>query len=272
MKKLLTLLFVFLTSSLASAAVEGAPKPYHMGMQPAGSSVQQQIIDLHDFLLVICVVICVFVLGLMLYICTRYSEKRNPKPATFSHNTPIEIIWTVVPCFVVALILWKSWNFYYEAEDTSNADMTLKVVGYQWYWGYEYPDHGNIEFEARMVPDNELTDKSLRLLDTDEKVVLPVGKKIRILMTAADVIHSWYVPALGIKKDAVPGRTNETWVLIDKPGEYYGVCAEICGVEHGFMPIAIKAVPEAEFNTWVAAKKAQSSLKQDTKQQLAINN
>jgi cytochrome c oxidase subunit 2 len=164
----------------------------------------------------------------------------------------LEIVWTTVPVLILVAIAVPSLRLLYFEEITPEADLTIKAIGHQWYWSYEYPDNGGFTFDANMVPDEDLTDDQLRLLTTDNEVVLPVGKVVRVLVTSEDVIHSWAMPPMGVKMDAVPGRINEVWLEIEEPGTYYGQCSELCGVLHGFMPIMVRGVEESEFNAWVA--------------------
>nr|WP_206374308.1 cytochrome c oxidase subunit II [Sneathiella chinensis] len=212
--------------------------------------------DFHQLLLVIITAITVLVLVLLVYVVVRFNRKANPNPSKTSHNTLIEIIWTVVPVLILVVIAIPSFNLLYFGDRVEKADMTLKAIGYQWYWGYEYMDEDGLAFEAVMLEDNELKEGQPRLLATDNTVVVPVDTNIRLLITAEDVIHSWAMPALGVKMDAVPGRLNETWMRVEKEGMYYGQCSELCGARHGFMPIAVKAVSKEEYAKWlVEAKK-----------------
>ncbi|MCP5362223.1 MAG: cytochrome c oxidase subunit II [Hyphomicrobiales bacterium] len=196
--------------------------------------------------------VSIFVLVLLVVVCLRFNEKANPKPSKNAHNTLLEIVWTTIPVLILLTIFINSYRIIREASDIPEPEMTLKVVGYQWYWGYQYPDNGNFSYDSYMLQEADLPEGGKRLLEVDNEVVLPVDTTIRVQIAAADVIHAWAVPALGIKTDAVPGRLNETWVRIDKPGVYYGQCSELCGTNHGFMPVVIHAVSKEEFNTWVA--------------------
>jgi len=237
----------------AAMAVE--PRNWELGLQPPGSPTAQWIHNFHNGLLVVITVITIFVLALLLYASWRFREKRNPTPSTTTHNTLVEILWTVIPIMILIGIAIPSFRLLYFADRTTDADMTLKIIGNQWYWTYEYPDNGNFTFDANLVADKDLKPGQKRLMTTDNPVVLPVGKKIRLLMTAKDVLHSWGVSPLGVKLDNVPGRTNETWTEIEKPGTYYGFCSELCGAGHAYMPIMIKAVSPADFDKWVALAK-----------------
>lgn len=237
-------------------AVTGQPYPWQMGFQAAASPVKHRVDQFHDMLLVIITAIALFVTVLLAYVVVRYRAKANPTPSKTSHNTLIEIIWTAVPVLILVVIAVPSLSLLYYMERVPEAEMTIKVTGKQWYWEYEYPDQKGIAITAVMVEDKDLKPGQPRLLATDNNLVLPIDTNIRIQTTAADVIHSWAVPALGVKKDAVPGRLNETWLRIEKEGMYYGQCSEICGERHGFMPIAIEAVSKERFAEWVQQKVA----------------
>lgn len=262
MTRYITSLLVFCFMMMAGAAFAGgAPEPWQLGLQEAASPSAEKIGAFHDFMLYIISGITVFVLVLLVYVVLRFNKKANPNPEKFSHNVLIEVIWTVIPVVILIVIVIPSFKLLYFNDRTMEPEMTLKVTGYQWYWGYEYPDQDGISFLSYMIPDDEIdTSKGeQRLLSTDTKVVLPVDTNIQILVTAADVLHSWAVPALGLKTDAVPGRLNETWVRITKPGVYYGQCSELCGKDHAFMPIEIHAVTKEEFESWVAQAKEEFS-------------
>ncbi len=241
---------------IAGPAFAQQPEPWQLGFQDAHSPIMEQMDTFHDFLLWMCFAISIFVLALLLYAIVRFRESANPNPSKVTHNTLIEVLWTVIPVVILFVIGFFSLPLLYATDDTADADLTVKVIGRQWYWSYEYPDHGDFTFDAFMVEEEDLKPGQPRLLATDENLVLPVGKKIRVLVTASDVLHAFAMPALGSKVDAVPGRTNETWFLIDEPGMYYGQCSELCGTGHAYMPIAIEAVSEAEFQAWVTKAQA----------------
>jgi len=247
----LAALAAFLLTILGGAALAGEPHPWQIGFQEAGSPTMVHITQFHALLLWVISAISLFVLVLLVWVIYRYRESKNPTPSRTTHNTLVEMVWTVVPVIILVLVFIPSYRLLVFVDKVADADMTLKVIGHQWYWSYEYPDNGNFTFDALLVPKEDLEDTSKRLMETDNRVVLPVGKKIRLLLTSEDVLHSWGVPSLGIKLDTVPGRLNETWVEISKEGMYYGFCSELCGVNHSFMPIAIQAVSEADFNAWV---------------------
>jgi len=252
-------LAALLASGVAMAA-EGGAEPWQFGFQEAVTPVAQQIHDFHDLLLVIIVLITLFVLGLLLYVMVRFRESANPTPSKTTHNTLVEIVWTVVPVLILVVIAIPSFKLLYFMDRAEDPDMTLKVTANQWYWEYEYPDHtadgDPIDFAALLKPDQEIGPGEARLLETDNRVVVPVDTTIRVLITSNDVIHSWAVPAFGSKTDAVPGRLNETWFKAEKEGVYYGMCSELCGKDHGFMPIAIEVVSKQAFETWTGQQLA----------------
>jgi cytochrome c oxidase subunit II len=253
MRKNMWYMVVGLLGIPLSSAWANAPKPWQIGFQEAASPIMERFHDLHTILLFIIIAISLFVIVLLIYTCVRFRASRNPIPSKTAHHTLLEIIWTVVPLGIVASIAVPSFQTLYFANKIPEAEMTLKVVGYQWYWGYEYPDHHHIAFDSYIIPDKEIKAGQLRLLEVDNRVVLPVDTVVRVLVTAGDVMHSWAIPSLGIKTDAVPGRVNETWLSIHKPGVYYGQCSELCGINHAFMPIAIEAVTKEAFVAWVQA-------------------
>lgn len=242
------------------AAVEGAPRPWEWNFQPPHSQLAAKLYGFHNFLLVINVAICGIVVVLLAFVLWRFSASRNPTPSRTSHNTVLEVVWTVVPVFVLAAIALPSFALLAELKSAPQAGVTIKVTGHQWYWDFAYPDLGGFQFSSMRLQDPRLGDHSdLRLLMTDELVVLPVDTVVRIEITSADVIHGFTIPSLGIKRDAVPGRLNETWVKIDREGTYYGQCSVLCGQDHAFMPIAIKAVSKREFDRWVKTTRARFS-------------
>ena len=245
----------FLAFVRASAALAQAPRNWQMGMQAPHSPVKERIASLHDGVLIIITLITLLVAGLLVVVLTRFNRRRNPTPSRTSHNTVIEVLWTVVPVLILVGIAIPSFRLVYYADRTPNADITIKVTGHQWYWEYNYPDSGNINFSSYIVPDDQLKPGQRRLLEVDNQLVLPAGKNIRILTTSADVIHSFFVPSLGVQRYAIPGRTIETWVRIDLPGTYYGQCNQICGTNHDAMPIAIHAVAPEDFNSWLQQAK-----------------
>jgi cytochrome c oxidase subunit II len=248
------LIGVVLGSGEAGAA---QPEPWQLGFQPAASPVMEQLEALHDLLLWIITLISLFVLALLAYVCVRYRVSSNVSPSRRTHHTLLEIAWTALPVLILVVIAIPSFKLLYYMDRVQEPEMTIKAVGHQWYWSYEYPDDGNFAFDAYMVADQDLQDGQPRLLTTDNAVVLPVGTNIRVLITATDVLHSWAVPAFGVKTDAVPGRINETWVRIEEPGMYYGQCSELCGDFHGFMPIMVRALGKEEFEAWTQLAREQ---------------
>ena len=234
------------------AAFAIGPQPWEMGMQPAGNEIKRRIIELHDLVLVIITLTTIFVGALLVIVCVRFNAKRNPVPSKLSHHTGLEIAWTVIPILLLVIISIPSFRLIYYQDRTPNPDLTIKVIGHQWYWEYGYPDNGNFSIESRYIHDEDLKPGQLRLLDVDNQMVVPVGKNIRILTSSPEVIHSFFVPSLGVQRYAIPGRTIETWFSVDKPGVYYGECNQICGADHSKMPIAVHAVTEAEYKAWVA--------------------
>jgi cytochrome c oxidase subunit 2 len=250
--RLVAAFIVVLVGLGAATAMADAPHNWALGFQPAASPVQHDIEQLHDLVLVIITAITVFVAALLLWVGYRFSAKKNAVPSQTSHNTVLEVAWTLVPVLILVVIAIPSFRLVYYEDRAQTADMTIKVTGHQWYWEYTYPDNENVNFSSRMVPENE---SKLRQLDVDEALVLPVGKNIRILTTSADVIHSFYIPSIGVQRYAIPGRTIETWVRVDRPGMYYGQCNQVCGTNHSSMPIGLRALPEAEFTAWVAQAK-----------------
>lgn len=242
---------------LAWADTVEQPLPWQLGMQPAASPVREHIDALHNELLVIITLITLFVVGLLAYVMFRFNAKRHPVPSKMTHNAVIEVLWTVIPVLILVTIAVPSFKLMFYMDHAQHADMTLKVTGHQWYWSYEYPDQGGLAFDSNMMPEDQaVKDGKPRLLEVDNPVVLPVGAVVRILVTGTDVIHSWFVPSMGVQEYAIVGRLNESWLSIDHAGTYYGQCNQICGVNHPFMPIEIKGVSKDDFAKWlVEAKK-----------------
>ncbi|MDA0368518.1 MAG: cytochrome c oxidase subunit II [Proteobacteria bacterium] len=239
----------------AAQGFEGGSTPWQMGLREAASPTMSRIDGFHDFLLVIITVITLIVTALMAYIMIRFRASKNPNPSHNTHNTLLEVLWTVVPIIILVVIAVPSFRLLYFVDRTAEAEMTLKTIGNQWFWSYEYPDHDNLTFDAVFVEDADLEEGQVRLLTTDVDLVLPVDTNIRILTTATDVIHAFALPNLGLKLDAVPGRINETWVRIEREGVYYGMCSELCGSGHGFMPIMLRALSKADYAKWVEEAK-----------------
>lgn len=252
------LAFTLLYAWPASAAgVVDGPIPWALGMQPAHSPVDQRIHSLNDLVLWIIIPITALVAALLAWVLYRYNAKRNPVPSRTTHNTLLEVIWTAIPVLILVVMAIPSFRLVYYEDRTLDPAMTLKVTGHQWYWEYTYPDQGNIDFNSTFVPTAQLKPGQLRLLTVDNDLVLPVGENIRILTTSSDVIHSFFIPSLGVQRYAIPGRVIETWVRIDKPGTYYGECNQICGINHSRMPIVVHAMSKADFAAWLKHAKTE---------------
>lgn len=257
-------LWNLLLSANAWAQSTSGPSPWQMGFQTPVTPVMERVQDLHQMLLVVISCVTLFVLLLLGYVVIRFHKKRNPIPSQTTHNALLEVVWTVIPVVILIVIGIPSLKLLYFMDKTANAELTIKVVGHQWYWTYEYPDH-HIAFDSLMIDPKELTAGQKRLLEVDRRVLVPVHTPVRLLLTSDDVIHSWAVPALGVKKDTVPGRLNETWFQITQRGVYYGQCSEICGVNHGFMPIVVEAVSQEEFLQWLAKNKKHARFSYETR-------
>lgn len=230
------------------------PRPWQMYYQEPVTPVMEHLYDFHHTLLIIEGIIVLLVAALLIFVIYRFRASRNPAPSHMAHNTLLEMIWTAVPVLVLVFIAFPSFKILYMMDVTPKAELTIKATGNQWYWTYEYPDH-NIHFDSNMVAEAQLKQDQLRLLEVDNRVFVPINTNIRIITTSSDVVHSWAVPAFGVKRDSVPGRLNETWFNVRKEGVYYGQCSELCGVKHGFMPIVVEAVSKAKFSEWLASKK-----------------
>ena len=232
-----------------------SPVNWQLGFQKPVSPIMQDIQDLHSFILYIITGIVAVVFGLIVYVTLRYNAKSNITPKKFSNNVAIEIIWTIIPVIILVVIAIPSFQVLKKAEVIPHCDITIKIVGHQWYWHYSYPDNGEFGFDSYMIADEDLKPGDLRLFAVDNRLVIPENTNIRFLITGADVIHSFAIPAFGIKTDAIPGRTNETWVRATEKGVYYGQCSELCGANHGFMPIAVQVVSKKEFVEWLEKTK-----------------
>ncbi len=250
-------LFGLADAAWAEGGVVGIARDWQLGLQAAASPVMEKVHDFHNLLLVIIISIVVLVLALLGFIIIRFNAKRNPVASKTAHNTTLEVIWTAVPIMILVIIAIPSMKLLFFSAKAADPEMTLKVIGHQWYWSYNYPDHGDFSFDSIPIPDDsiDVTKGQARLLSVDNPVVLPVDTTVQVLVSSDDVIHNWAVPAFGLKKDATPGRINETWVRIDKEGVYYGQCSELCGVNHYFMPIEIRAVSKEAFAAWVEEAK-----------------
>jgi cytochrome c oxidase subunit II len=246
------------SASLAFAA-GGEPEPWQIGMQEAATPVMADIVSFHDFLLWVTAAIAGFVLVLLLVIIVRFNARANPTPSRATHNTILEVMWTIVPVVILATIAVPSFRLLFVQLDVPKPDLTVKVTGKQWFWSYAYPDNGNFEFDSLMVADKDLKPGEPRLLAVNNEMVVPVNKVVHVLVTGADVIHSFMVPSFGIRIDAVPGRINDTWFKATTEGVFYGECSELCGSNHSYMPIAVHVVSQADFDAWAAKAKQQFS-------------
>jgi len=244
--------FVFsLLFILPSSVIANEPVDWQLGFQKSASKSMSDIVWFHDYMLLpIITAITVFVLFLLAYACIRFRASKNPVASTTSHNTTIEVIWTLVPCLILIVMAVPSFKVLYSQDEIPKADVTIKAIGYQWYWGYEYPDE-NIVFDSYMIDDKDLKEGQPRLLAVDNEVVIPVNKVVKVMITANDVLHAWALPSFGVKRDAVPGRINETWFKADRTGTFYGQCSELCGIKHAFMPITVNVVSEEDYNNWL---------------------
>ena len=243
-----------------SVAVAAQPEPWQMGLQDPAGSIAQKATDLHNLLLIIISLISVFVLALLVYVGWRFRRDANPTPSKTTHNTTIEILWTVVPVLILVVIAVPSFRLLYYMDETKNAEMIIKVTGNQWHWNYEYMDE-QIAFDSYMLSDDELQPGQPRLLSVDNPLVVPANTKIKMLVTANDVMHSFFVPSLAVQTYALIGRVNEVWIDVPEGQKtYYGQCNQICGVNHSFMPIVVKAMAKDEYQAWLA----------DAKQEFAI--
>ena len=259
MKSILSVFFIFISFKLYGKQATD----WQLSFQNPATDLMGSVVGLHNVILIVMSLITVFVLFLLFYVSFRFSAKRNPIPSTTTHNTVVEVLWTAIPIVILVVLAIPSFKLLYQQEKSENYDMTVKVIGHQWYWEYEYPDHGDFYFESYMVQEQDLEEGDLRLLTVDNPLVIPANKNIQILITAGDVLHSWAVPSMGLKTDAVPGRLNETWVNVKEPGIYRGQCSEICGSGHGFMPVVVKVLPEREFMAWANEAKNNYAINED---------
>jgi cytochrome c oxidase subunit II len=247
------------TGTVALADV-GQPSPWALGLQQAASPVMADITWFHDILLWIITAIVLFVLILLVTVMIRFNARSNPTPSRTTHNAVIEVLWTIVPVIILVMIAVPSFRLLFVELDNPKPDITVKATGKQWYWSYNYPDNGDFEFDSLIVEDKDLKPGQPRLLTVDNEMVVPVNKVVHVLVTGADVIHSFAVPSFGIKIDAVPGRLNDTWFKATSEGLYHGQCSELCGKDHAFMPITVRVVNDTAFAAWVAAEKKNAGL------------
>lgn len=258
-------MFVALAGPVLAAM--GQPSPGQIGLQLPATQVAAEINKFHDFVNIIIIAITIFVMLLMIYVMVRFNEKSNPTPSKTTHNTTIEVAWTVIPIAILVMIAIPSFKLLNLQYAYPKPDLTIKATGYQWYWSHEYPDHGGFAIDSIMLQDDDrqaLIKRGIpapRNLAVDNEIVVPVNKVVHMLVTAGDVIHNWTIPSFGSKLDAVPGRVSATWFKVEKEGIFYGQCSELCGKDHAFMPIAVRVVKEEVFNEWAAALKAKDKKK-----------
>lgn len=243
----------------AALALDGQPAPWQLGFQPAASPIMEQTNNFHNLLLVIITVITLFVLFLLLWVIIRFNEKANPVPSKTSHHTMLEVAWTILPVVILVVIAVPSFRLLYAQYEFPKPDLIIKAIGHQWYWSYEYPQHGSLKFDSIMIEDKDLKPGQPRLLSVDREIYVPVNKVVEVLVTADDVLHNWAVPAFGCKIDAVPGKITRTWFKATRTGVFYGQCSELCGTRHAFMPIAVRVVSDAEFDAWLKGAKTASA-------------
>jgi cytochrome c oxidase subunit 2 len=243
--------------AMPAALADGVPKPWEIGMQPGATPVSDDLESFFHEVTIVTTLIAIFVVALLAYVCLRYNARRHPVPSTTTHNTLLEIVWTAVPVLILVAIAIPSFKliFYMGEAQAQNPTMSLNVTAHQWYWTYAYPKQGNLTFDSNVIPDDKLKPGQPRLLSVDNRAVVPIDTTIRIFIRSTDVIHSFYVPSLGVQEYAMPGHVNEAWMRIEKPGVYRGQCNQLCGVNHAFMPIVVQAVSKADFAKWVQQAK-----------------
>ena len=246
---------ILLASAGAAFAGLGQPTPWQLGLQDAASPVMEEIASFHNYVLWIVTAITIFVLALLVIIIVRFNARANPTPSRTTHNTLLEVMWTIVPVVILVAIAIPSFRLLFTELDVPAVDLTIKATGKQWYWSYAYPDNGNFEFDSLIVADKDLKADQLRLLTVDNEMVVPVNKVVHVLVTGADVIHSFAVPSFGIKIDAVPGRINDTWFKATIQGTFHGQCSELCGKNHAFMPITVRVTDDKDFAAWAVQAK-----------------
>jgi len=276
LNKILCAVTAFLFTSLlggAAALANGIfyAEPEQLGFMEPATQVMRDIISFHNGLLYMCVGVTLFVMILMGYIFIKFNAKANPTPTTTTHHTGLEIAWTTLPIIILLVIAIPSFKLLYLEDVIPESDLTVKAIGNQWYWTYEYPDNGDFSFDAIMLNEEEGKDAKLpRLLGTDNHIVVPVNKTVRMIITATDVIHAWAMPAFGVKIDAIPGKLNETWFKAEREGIYYGQCSELCGKDHGFMPIMVEVVSQEKYEAWIKmAREEYAQIKTDNLTQVA---
>ena len=262
--------YIFLSILISQNAFANQPVEWQLGFQKAASESMREIVAFHDKLLLpIIIAISVFVLFLMLYACVRFRASANPNPSKRTHNVTVEVLWTLIPCLILIVMAVPSFKILYKQDTIPKADLTIKAIGYQWYWGYEYPDE-NLIFESYMIEEKDLKANQPRLLTVDNEGLVPVDKVVKDLITANDVLHAWALPSFGVKRDAVPGRINETWFKAEKVGTYYGQCSELCGIKHAFMPITVKVVSEEEYQEWLSEARVKFAKEETVNDKLKV--
>lgn len=255
---LMTISLLLGSQTLFAAAIE----PWGMDLPPAATEVMEEIIKFHDFLLIVITITTVFVFLLLLYCIFRFNERVNPEASRVSHNTSLEIIWTVIPILILVIITIPSFNLLQKQESQPKADIVIKAIGHQWYWEYEYVD-SQFSFDSNLVAEKDLKKGQVRLLSVDNPLVVPVNKTVRVIITAFDVLHSFTVPSFGFKKDAVPGRLNETWFKVKRKGTFFGQCSELCGQRHAYMPIEVRVVSQGEYQKWLRTAKRKFAINEN---------
>ncbi len=259
-----SLIYVVISLLIFANSYADQPKDWQLGFQDSASKGMETIVWFHDYMLLpVITAIMVFVLFLILYVCIKFRASKNKIASTTSHNATVEVLWTLIPCLILIVLAVPSFKLLYEQDTIPKVDVTIKAVGYQWYWGYEYPDE-KIGFDSYMIEEKDLKPNQPRLLTVDNEIYVPVNKVVRVMITANDVLHAWALPSFGVKRDAVPGRINETWFKAEKTGTYYGQCSELCGIKHAFMPITVNVVTEEEYNKWLKEAKQKFALEDST--------
>jgi cytochrome c oxidase subunit 2 len=260
----------------AGTALADKPHDWQFGMQTPATPITQRIYAFHNELLIIIFAIALFVVGLLIYVMVRFNARRNPVPTRTTHNTVIELLWTVIPVLILVTIAIPSFKLMYYMDRVPDSKMTVKITGHQWYWEYDYPDNGNIDFNSNLIADKDLKPGQQRLLEVDNPLVIPVDTTIRVQVAGSDVIHSWFVPSFGVQEYAIIGRLNEAWMRVNNPGTYYGECNQICGVNHAFMPIKVVVLSKDDFQKWLTEAKTKFASadqpKGDTSQGAALKN
>lgn len=236
-------------------AFASQPERWHYNFQDAATPVMDKIHDLHNLVMIILTLVAIVVFLILGYIIYKFRASKNPVASTRSHHTLLEVVWTAIPVLILLIIAVPSFKLIFYMDKAKDPELTLKITGHMWYWSYEYPEH-KIAFDSNIIPEDQLKPGQLRLLEVDNQIIVPVNTTVRLLFTAADVLHSWTIPAFGVKKDCVPGRLNESWIYVERIGTYYGQCSEICGMKHGFMPIVVKVVSKEDFQKWVESSKS----------------